>query len=351
MNSGSASAFYDGFFGANPNLTNVNGTLFFTANDGINGIELWKSDGTEAGTTLVVDINPNGSSFSNYSDPNLTAIGNNLFFTADNGTSGNELFSLSLDPVANNDAVTIAQDSVTNINVLANDSDPDANFRISSFTEVTNNGRVTLNDNGTLTNFLDDFLVYTPNLNFSGRETFSYTISDTNGGISTATVSIEVGTNLSGSRGADNLIGTPGNDRIEGRRGADNIQGLDGDDTLIGGGGKDTLIGGAGNDSLSGGNGRDEIFGGSGDDTISGDKGNDLLTGSSGRDIFALAAGDGTDTIIDFTLGEDLIGLSGTLTFNNLSFAGNNILFGTETLATLSEVNTTTLTASDFITV
>ena len=40
------------------NLTNVNGTLFFTANDGTHGYELWKSDGTAAGTVLVKDINP-----------------------------------------------------------------------------------------------------------------------------------------------------------------------------------------------------------------------------------------------------------------------------------------------------
>ena len=39
-------------------LTNVNGTLFFTANDGTHGDELWKSDGTAAGTVLVKDINP-----------------------------------------------------------------------------------------------------------------------------------------------------------------------------------------------------------------------------------------------------------------------------------------------------
>ena len=40
------------------NLTNVNGTLFFAADDGTNGCELWKSDGTAAGTVLVKDIRP-----------------------------------------------------------------------------------------------------------------------------------------------------------------------------------------------------------------------------------------------------------------------------------------------------
>ena len=44
------------------NLTEVNGTLFFEANDGTNGRELWKSDGTSAGTVLVKDINPGSSS-------------------------------------------------------------------------------------------------------------------------------------------------------------------------------------------------------------------------------------------------------------------------------------------------
>ncbi len=38
-------------------LTDVNGTLYFQANDGTNGSELWKSDGTSAGTVLVRDIN------------------------------------------------------------------------------------------------------------------------------------------------------------------------------------------------------------------------------------------------------------------------------------------------------
>src|SRR5262245_17615654 len=39
-------------------FANVNGVLFFAANDGVHGRELWKSDGTAAGTVLVKDIDP-----------------------------------------------------------------------------------------------------------------------------------------------------------------------------------------------------------------------------------------------------------------------------------------------------
>ena len=70
-------------------LTTVGNALYFRADDGTNGEELWKSDGTASGTVMVKDIN-SGSSGSYPSG--LTAVGNTLYFTADDGTNGEELW-------------------------------------------------------------------------------------------------------------------------------------------------------------------------------------------------------------------------------------------------------------------
>ncbi len=79
-----------GTSGSSPSsLTNVNGTLYFTANDGTNGNELWKSDGTNAGTTLVKNIR-GGSSGS--SPSSLINVNGTLYFTANDGTNGVELW-------------------------------------------------------------------------------------------------------------------------------------------------------------------------------------------------------------------------------------------------------------------
>jgi len=67
-------------------LTAIGNTLYFVANDGTNGAELWKTDGTNA--TLVKNINPTGSSNPFY----LTAVGSTLYFAADDGSNGIELW-------------------------------------------------------------------------------------------------------------------------------------------------------------------------------------------------------------------------------------------------------------------
>jgi ELWxxDGT repeat protein len=88
-------------------LTDVSGTLFFSADDGTHGVELWRSDGTADGTVMVKDINPNslppmipvdpalppGPATPLGSSPsNLTVLGGKLYFFADDGTHGRELW-------------------------------------------------------------------------------------------------------------------------------------------------------------------------------------------------------------------------------------------------------------------
>jgi ELWxxDGT repeat protein len=77
--------------GSNPTgLVNLGGTLYFGANDGVNGVELWKSDGTSAGTTLLKDINPGAASAAIAN--NTVLVGSKFYFSANDGTNGQELW-------------------------------------------------------------------------------------------------------------------------------------------------------------------------------------------------------------------------------------------------------------------
>jgi ELWxxDGT repeat protein len=77
-------------------FVNVNSTLFFTANDGSSGYELWKSDGSVAGTTVVADIRPGSASSINSSQftivPSMINVSGSVFFVANGGTTGGELW-------------------------------------------------------------------------------------------------------------------------------------------------------------------------------------------------------------------------------------------------------------------
>jgi large repetitive protein len=78
---------YYGVHSSNPgNLTNANGILFFAADDGETDRELWKSNGNQGGTISVADILPgshsDGSSPLSSSPGSITALGNSVLFNA-----------------------------------------------------------------------------------------------------------------------------------------------------------------------------------------------------------------------------------------------------------------------------
>ncbi len=79
-------------------LEAFNGELYFSAEDQADGAELWKTNGTTSGTVEVADIVPGTftdyyGTYPNASSPqDLTAVGNTLFFTADDGVNGRELW-------------------------------------------------------------------------------------------------------------------------------------------------------------------------------------------------------------------------------------------------------------------
>ncbi|MCT7955508.1 SBBP repeat-containing protein [Laspinema palackyanum] len=157
---------------------------------------------------------------------------------------------------------------------------------------------------------------------------------------------------LYGNLGDDTLFADEGNDILYGDMGDDTLfEG--GNDRLYGNAGDDILFGDAGNDILYGGKGNDFLLGEEGDDFLSGDLGDDTLAGGNGRDIFVLQSNSGSDIILDFIDGEDVLELPANLSFMDLQIASNNgstlIQVGDDTLATLSGVEPTVISEEDFI--
>jgi glycerophosphoryl diester phosphodiesterase len=135
-------------------------------------------------------------------------------------------------------------------------------------------------------------------------------------------------------------------DRVFGTAGDDILDATEAKDYRIsGGGGRDTLFLGANGRAL-GGNGDDKLFAGSG--------GNNLLSGGAGADQFWIANAEipsGANTILDFQIGTDVIGIQGAKSLGisatnlKLTQVGNDtsINFGGKSLALLTGIQASSL--------
>ena len=211
-------------------LTAVGNRLIFTANDGVHGDELWSSDGTRDGTILLKDINTANFESGVDDDVPLKVLGYTVFFAGDDGPShGNELWKT--------DGTPAGTERVTDLNPGSPDGLPlgsDNNFAS-----------------------LGSTLFFSGDEGEHGFEPWV---------IREAPCTITGTGPIVGTAASDVICGSPANDTITAKGGRDIVFAGAGDDIVSGGNQPDTLYGEAGNDTLKGGTGKDLLDGGSGTD-------------------------------------------------------------------------------------
>ncbi len=299
-------------------------------------------------------------------NPNVTAV---AYTNSFDGTTSTQLYDIDTllndlllqDPPNDGTLVTIGD--------LGIDFDTLGGFDILSSAEGMNQGFAVSNS-----------MLYTIDLSTGMATSLGMIGSD-------STLNLQGLVAMDGLSGDDEITGTDENDSLNGGAGNDTIAGGLGDDFIAGGigddvlrgdlnsrnpqdnqmGGNDTIMGGAGNDRIGGKAGNDELLGGDGDDMIWGDDGDDILrgglgddmltgdnsSGGMGADTFILAMGEGMDTITDFEVGVDMIGLADGLMVEDLTMmssgSGAVIELGDESLAVITGVAVEALTEDSFV--
>lgn len=82
-------------------FTELNGFLYFSANDGTFGNEMWRTNGARTERVQDINVQPSGSGtqINTGSGPrDLTRVGDQIFFSADDGVNGRELWRLVEQP-------------------------------------------------------------------------------------------------------------------------------------------------------------------------------------------------------------------------------------------------------------
>jgi ELWxxDGT repeat protein len=159
---------------------NFNGVTYFQSTNASHAPILWRTDGTPAGTVSAAALSLGVQKL---------AVGQNLFYVGNDGSTGDELWALTKgQPIAADDSLGSVQAGTSaTVNVLANDSDPDGILVASSVSIVTppQHGTAVTNSSGIVT--------YSAQAGYVGADSFSYTVADQQGAVSApASVQIDV---------------------------------------------------------------------------------------------------------------------------------------------------------------
>ena len=306
-------------------------------------------------------------------------------YTLDDGNGGQAtgLVNINVLPVndapdAGNDAFATDEDIALTGNVMGNDSDIEGDALTASLETGAQNGAVVMNADGSFS--------YTPDENFNGADSFTYTITDAHGATGTATVDLTVNAVNDAPVAADDDYAMLRDSSLTGNL-LDNDTDIDGDALSVQSGdvnserggsviitssgnfiyspppgfiGRDTfeytvrdaggltstaiatiivdprpgdIIGSDSRDFLRGDNGDDGIFAGAGNDRVFGRNGDDLLSGEDGNDT--LFGGRGNDTLLGGAGRDRLLGERGDDWLDGgdgddflLDTQGHNTLFG-----------------------
>ncbi|HSH16857.1 MAG TPA: tandem-95 repeat protein, partial [Verrucomicrobiae bacterium] len=143
------------------------------------------------GAALHGTVVNNGNNLTYTPNPVTSNSAESFVYAVNDGQGGMDTATVSFTvinvndpPTAFTDTPTVAEDSGANaIDVLANDTDPNADtLTVSAVTQPANG---TVVNNGANVS-------YTPNLNFNGADSFTYTVDDGNGGSDIGTVNVTV---------------------------------------------------------------------------------------------------------------------------------------------------------------
>jgi fimbrial isopeptide formation D2 family protein len=134
--------------------------------------------------TFEVVVNPGlagGSTITNTASLSYVGHQTSIAFTESSNTVSTPVPNSA--PIANADSPTTAANTPVTVNVLANDTDANADALTITSTTVPAHGTDSV---------VAGQILYTPTAGYSGTDSFSYTISDGHGGTSTATVTVTV---------------------------------------------------------------------------------------------------------------------------------------------------------------